>query len=154
MKNTTKHLVIFFLSVFSLSTAHSQSIDYNLDSNYLAEGYDIVSYFMDSPQKGKKEFIHTYKNVKLKFINSSNLNLFKNDPEKFLPQYGGWCAYAMGEKGKKVTIDPETYEIREGKLYLFYNSWGTNTLKLWLKENPIKLRAKAVKNWNQVKLKS
>jgi len=59
----------------------------------------------------------------------------------------------MGAKQQKVTINPKTYEIRNGKLYLFYNSWGTNTLSLWLEENPIELAKKADRNWKQIKLK-
>jgi hypothetical protein len=56
-------------------------------------------------------------------------------------------------KKDKVGIDPETFEIIDDKLYLFYNAWGTNTLELWQKENPKTLKEKADKNWEQLKLK-
>ena len=72
----------------------------------------------------------------------------------YVPQYGGYCAYAIADKGKKVSIDPETFEIRDGKLYLFYNAWGTNTLKMWLKEDVKGLQEKADKNWEDIKLKN
>lgn len=64
-----------------------------------------------------------------------------------MPQYGGWCAYAMGETGDKVKIDPETFRITDGKLYLFYNFRGNNTLIPW-KQNELPLMEKANKNWN------
>ncbi|MFB1040863.1 MAG: hypothetical protein QMC35_10435, partial [Polaribacter sp.] len=72
---------------------------------------------------------------------------------QYVPQYGGWCAYAMGTKGKKVRIDAETFEIRDGKLYLFYNSWGNNKLESWLKENPTSLKKEAATNWKKIKHK-
>jgi hypothetical protein len=57
----------------------------------------------------------------------------------------------MGAKNKKVSIDAETFEIRAGKLYLFYNSWGNNTLESWLEENPTSLKKKADINWQKTK---
>ena len=69
----------------------------------------------------------------------------------YVPQYGGWCAYALGAKAKKVSIDPETYEIRDGKLYLFYNAFFNNTLESWLEEGPKELQKKADKNWEKLK---
>ena len=71
-----------------------------------------------------------------------------------MPQYGGWCAYAMADKGEKVSINPKTFEIRDGKLYLFYNSWGTNTLDLWKKENVKGLQKKADQNWELIKFQA
>ena len=55
-----------------------------------------------------------------------------------------WAAGAL------VNIDAETFEIRDGKLYLFYNSWGNNTLDRWLKENPALLKKEADANWEKI----
>jgi hypothetical protein len=74
---------------------------------------------------------------------------FKANPEKYKPAYGGWCAYAMGENGEKVKVDPETYKIVDGKLYLFYNFWTTNTLDDWNK-NEKKLKEAADRNWSKI----
>jgi len=145
--------LVVLLTVIVGITGFSQRLDYNLDGKFIAEGYDVVSYFNGAPKKGKPEFVYTYKNVKLKFSSQSNLKAFKANPEIYFPQYGGWCAYAMGLNGKKVSIDPMTYEIRDNKLYLFYNAWGTNTLELWLKENPERLKSKADINWVKAKIK-
>ncbi|TMM30465.1 hypothetical protein FDT66_06790 [Polaribacter aestuariivivens] len=124
--------------------------DYNLKRGYVAEGYDVVSYFDNNPKEGDKDFTTEYDGVKFKFISKQNLEKFKKSPQKFIPQYGGYCAYAIGLKSEKVSIDPETFEIRDGKLYLFYNSWGINTLKLWKKEGAEKLKEKADQNWLKI----
>ena len=83
------------------------------------------------------------------FVSKENKEKFEAAPEQFVPQYGGYCAYAIGLKEKKVSIDPETFEIRDGKLYLFYNKFGTNTLDLWNEQNPEELKAKADAYWSK-----
>jgi len=117
-----KFIVILFLGITASLTA--QQIDYNVKKGFVAEGYDVTEYFNNKAVKGANKFITTHDNVKYKFVSQENLEKFKNNPEKFVPQYGGYCAYAVGANADKVDIDPETYEIRDGKLYLFYNSWG------------------------------
>jgi YHS domain-containing protein len=77
-----------------------------------------------------------------------NKDLFKANPVKYEPQYGGWCAYAMGASGEKVEIDPETFKIYEGKLYLFFHSWTNNTLPKWNK-GEANLKANADVNWSR-----
>ena len=144
-----KYLNLLFLFVFN--TIFSQQIDYNA-KKFIAEGYDVVSYFNNEPKEGKNDFTTEYNGAKFRFSSAENLNIFNENPKKYIPQYGGYCAYALSY-GDKVKIDPETYEIREGKLYLFYNSWGSNTLKKWLEENPEILRKKADENWQQLKYK-
>lgn len=138
------------LVVFTINGI-AQEIDYNLNKGFGAKGYDVVQYFKSDPEKGKDDFVITQDGVKYKFINQANLEQFKKEPKKYLPEYGGWCAYAMGLNGKKYDIDPETYEIRDGKLYLFYNKFTMNTLESWLEEDPVKLRDEGDKNWKQVK---
>ena len=130
---------------------NAQSIDYNTKKGFAVQGYDVVAYFDNTVQKGSKDFMTTYDGVKYKFSSQENLDTFLENPKQYLPQYGGYCAYAVALKGKKVNIDPNTYEIRNGKLYLFYNSWGNNTLESWLEENPGKLVEQADKNWNAIK---
>lgn len=139
-----KYLVII-LSVF-LSTA-SIAQDYNSNNGVAAKGYDVVAYFSNKAVKGKSEFQAKHDGLTYKFSTARNKELFEKNPEKYVPQYGGWCAYAMGTSGDKVDINPETYEIRDGKLYLFYNKFFTNTLESWLEENPDKLVKQADKNW-------
>ena len=141
-------IVILFLS-FS-SVIFSQSIDYNTKGGYVAEGFDVVAYFTESkPIEGKKDFTVTYNDVRFKFSKLENLKLFKSNPEKYIPQYNGYCAYALAVKGKKVSINPKTFEVRDGKLYLFYNKGKTNTLQFWLNEGAKELQLKADVNWQK-----
>jgi YHS domain-containing protein len=144
-----------FLSVllfFGMINTYAQSIDYNTKKGYVAKGYDVVAYFDNQAIEGQKEFTTIYDGAKFKFVSKENLNRFKSDPEIYIPQYGGYCAYAIAIKSKKVDIDPETFEIRDGKLYLFYNSWGNNTLETWKKNNVKGLQKKADQHWEVIKL--
>jgi YHS domain-containing protein len=143
-----KQLTAFFF-LFITTTFLAQ--EYNTKKGFVAEGYDVVSYFDNKAEKGNKDFVAEFDGVKYKFTSKENLALFKANPKKYAPQYGGYCAYAIGLKGERVNINPETFEIRDGKLYLFYNSWGTNTLELWKKEGAVKLKEKADKNWETIK---
>ncbi|MEC7263034.1 MAG: YHS domain-containing (seleno)protein [Bacteroidota bacterium] len=144
-----KLILVLFMLIGTLT--FSQSIDYNTKKGYAANGYDVVSYFDGKALEGQKEFTTEYDGVNYKFSNETNLKKFKTDPKAFLPEYGGYCAYAVAVSGKKVSVNPKTFEIRDGKLYLFYNSGNTNTLALWLKESPEDLQNKADTNWQKIK---
>ena len=110
-------------------------------------GYDPVSYFKDGPLKGNDQFTVEIKGIKYIFANDENKKEFVADPAKYLPAYGGWCAYAMGDTGEKVKIDPETYKITNGRLFLFYNFRGYNTLEDWNK-NEKELTQRADNFWS------
>jgi YHS domain-containing protein len=142
-KITTLFLLLSF-------TAFCQNENYNTKKEFVAEGYDVVSYFKNKVEEGTKKFISEFDGVKFKFSSKENLETFKKSPKTYAPQYGGYCAYAIGVKGEKVSINPKTFEIRDGKLYLFYNSWGTNTLDLWNKEGAEKLQKQADDNWENI----
>ena len=134
-------------------TMVAQSVDYNTKKGYVANGYDVVSYFEGAALKGNKTFVTEYTGAKFTFASDENLKKFIANPEMYLPKYGGYCAYAVAVAGKKVSINPETFEIRDGELYLFYNSGKNNTLESWLAESPEKLKVKADKNWETIKKK-
>ena len=141
----------FFLLTLTLAFSQSEIVrkkHFNIKKDVAIEGYDPVSYFDNHPTEGKEELMYSYKGITYRFANSSNLNKFKGNPEKFEPAYGGWCAYAMGETGEKVKVDPETFKILDGKLYLFYNFWGNNTLSDWNK-NEKPLKTKGDQNWKK-----
>ncbi len=147
-----KKIVIALLFIMSTITV-AQSIDYNTKKGYAANGYDVTTYFDGKAIEGKKELSTSYDGANYKFSTQKNLDSFKSNPTKFIPRYGGYCAYAVAVSGKKVSINPETFEIRGGKLYLFYNSGKTNTLDLWTKESPEKLQTKADENWKKIRNK-
>jgi YHS domain-containing protein len=143
-------IIIFTITISSLS---AQNIDYNLKKGYVANGYDVVAYFNNKAIEGHKKFTVKYDGVKYKFSSQNNLNAFKKSPKMYTPQYGGYCAYAVAVKSSKVSINPKTFQIKDEKLYLFYNAWGTNTLDLWKKENQNILKEKADMNWEYIKFK-
>ena len=142
------------LLIFCNSLAWGQSDGlrtkhFNIKKLIALEGYDPVSYFSNGPEEGKDEIKFTFKGVTYLFASQQNLTKFKASPDKYEPAYGGWCAYAMGETGEQVKIDPETFKIVDGKLYLFYNFWGNNTLTDWNKsEGPLK--TKADQHWKKI----
>ncbi|MGV3637296.1 MAG: YHS domain-containing (seleno)protein, partial [Flavobacteriales bacterium] len=78
----------------------------------------------------------------------AHLDLFRRSPQRYLPQYGGYCAYAMGASNEKVEVDPETFKLKDGKLFLFYNAFFNNTLTTWNKDEP-RLHAAADVNWRK-----
>lgn len=125
--------------------------DYNIARSGLAlDGYDPVSYFKAGEAvEGKKEIVASRNGVTYRFVSNQNKEAFLAQPEKFEPQYGGWCAYAMGAEGEKVEVDPETFKIIDGKLYLFYNKFFNNTLESWNKDET-RLKANADKNWSKI----
>jgi YHS domain-containing protein len=119
---------------------------FNVKKNIALEGYDPVSYFKGSPSEGDDDITLTHRGVVYFFSSEKNRALFRAEPDKYEPAFGGWCAYAMGANGEKVKVDPETFKIVNGKLYLFYNFWGNNTLEDW-NANESKLLAAADGNW-------
>jgi len=142
--------MVLFLIV---ANAFGQSKNYNIKKGYGVNGYDLVAYFNGKAMPGDAAHTATFDGVKFKFVSNENLVAFKANPEKYLPKYGGYCAYAVAVTGKKVSVNPETFEIRDGELYLFYNSGRNNTLESWLAESPEELKVKADKNWEKLSKK-
>jgi YHS domain-containing protein len=152
MRPTTILLIIAAILFAGRTLGQGEDVrkkHFNVKNSIAIEGFDPVSYFDGKPQEGKSELSFNYKAVTYLFSSPSNLNKFKSSPDKFEPAYGGWCAYAMGENGEKVKIDPETYTILDGRLYLFYNFWGNNTLKDWKKDER-KLQEAGDHNWKKL----
>ena len=144
-----KAISLFSLLLLTTISGYSQSSkELNLNGNHLAiEGFDPVSYFRESkPVEGKSTITYNFEGATYQFATIANKEAFISSPDSYKPQYGGWCAYAMGAKGEKVEVDPETFKILDGKLYLFYNRLFNNTLESWNK-NENQLRSNADKNW-------
>lgn len=90
-------------------------------SNTALQGYDTVAYFTKGePTKGSSEFTTIYQGAEFQFASQENLTLFLADPEKYAPQYGGYCAWAVAQ-GDTAKGDARRWAIVDGKLYLNYN---------------------------------
>lgn len=88
---------IFLLLLLITSFASfSQKDNYNLKKGFIAEGYDVVAYFSNKALKGDKQFTTEFDGANFKFSSKENLEIFKNNPKKYVPAYGGYCAYAIG----------------------------------------------------------
>jgi len=124
-----------FANVFAQDVTQLGKKEFNLDQNVAIQGYDPVTYFKENKAvKGKIELSVSYQGITYYFSSEENKDLFVKNPAAYEPQYGGWCAYAMGKSGEKVEIDPSTFKILNGKLYLFFNKYFNNTLKSWNKD--------------------
>ncbi len=140
-------MAVLSLSVTAQDAVTLRKKHFNLESGIAIKGYDPVAYFTQNKAvKGKKELAVSHQGTLYYFSSVENKDAFKAAPFKYEPEYGGWCAYAMGNSGEKVSIDPETFKIVNGKLYLFYNRYFTNTLKDWNK-NEATLKKNADLNW-------
>ncbi|MEZ7497414.1 YHS domain-containing (seleno)protein [Flavobacterium sp. Arc3] len=141
--------MLFTLSGFAQSEGESVS-QFNLEGKVAMQGYDPVAYFKEGKAlEGKKEINSIYEGVIYYFSSASNKSAFVKSPSSYEPQYGGWCAFAMGDSGDKVAINPSTFKIIDGKLYLFYNAFFRNTLKSWNKDQS-NLQSMADSNWKKV----
>ena len=150
MKKIVTILVLFFVVSSFAQNEVKRLSQYNLENKIAIQGYDPVAYFKQSKAiKGKKEIATTYQGVIYYFSSQSNKDAFTKNSAIYEPQFGGWCAYAMGSSGDKVEIDPETFKILDGKLYLFYNAYFNNTLKSWNKDE-VNLKKKADANWKKI----
>ena len=132
------------------NTTSQQNKQFNVVNNLALQGYDPVAYFeQNTAFKGDKKFTVSHHGIIYYFTTIEHKNKFLKSPSSYEPQFGGWCAYAMGNSGDKVEVDPETFKIVNGKLFLFYHTLINNTLKSWNK-NESNLSAKAYINWSKI----
>lgn len=133
--------------LFAQKTTAERQKHFNLENKVAIQGYDPVAYFtLGKAKEGSPKINSSYLGITYYFSSESNKKTFDANPGKYEPQYGGWCAFAMGDYGKKVEVDPETFKIVDNKLYLFYNAYFNNTLTSWNKDEK-NLKNKADKNW-------
>ena len=132
---------------FGSSAVHAKDeINTTFFGNVAIEGYDTVAYFAEQRAiKGSSNFETTYMNAKWRFSSAANRDLFVANPEQYAPQYGGYCAYAVSQN-YTAGIDPDQFEIVDGKLYLNYNA---KIKARWLGQRDEFIIA-ADKNWPSV----
>jgi YHS domain-containing protein len=113
-------LNVFMVVILALTQTTAQTV--LTDKHKVAvSGYDVVSYFTNQPTKGKTEFTATHEGATYRFATAENRDKFKENPSKYTPQYGGWCAFGWAQ-GYPAKIDPLAWRIVDGKLYLNYNA--------------------------------
>ena len=113
------------------------------------QGYDVVAYFEQHAEKGRKEYSLEYAGVTWNFSTAEHRDKFRQDPEQFLPQYGGFCAYSIG-RGYPATADPQSFAIVNGKLYMFFDK----AVKFVWEQDQARLTANADGYWPQLHLQA
>lgn len=132
-----RHLFMLALVAVSFNAMAAKPVNtlknsfFAIQTDTAINGYDSVAYFTKSaPVKGLDVHSFEYKGAKWKFSSEANLELFKGNPEKYAPQYGGYCAYGVATDSL-VKVDPAQFTIHEGKLYLNYDA---SVQSDWLKD--------------------
>jgi len=142
----TIHPLLFAAALAFATPALAQKAEVFTDSGAAIRGYDPVAYFTDSkPVKGDVKYTYSWKGATWRFASAANRDAFAASPEKYAPQYGGYCAYGVAS-GYAVSTVPEAWSVRDGKLYLNYS---TGVQKDWLRD-PAGYIRKADGNWPKV----
>jgi YHS domain-containing protein len=142
-----KEFTTVLFSLIFLSSSVAQSGETFTTKDGAINGYDPVAYFTEGKAtKGKKEFSTTWNGAQWLFSSENNLEAFKTAPEKYAPQYGGYCAYGASE-GHKSPTQPDAFTIVNDKLYLNYNK---NVKIEWNKNQNERIQA-ADQNWPTLK---
>ena len=145
-----KSVFTFTLFILSVSCSLAQTTSYCNSDGIAIKGHDPVAYFSENAAvEGLKQFSYSWQGVDWWFKNEANLAAFKANPEKYAPQFGGYCAYGASENHKSPT-DPAAFTIVNDKLYLNYNM---KVKELWSKDSKGRIE-KAEKNWVTLKDKT
>ena len=150
--NTLKSFFIgtFFILITQFSFGQN---NINMDENNLAvKGYDVVNYFTQHEAvRGNSEHSATVDGATYYFTSAEHLKAFNEAPGNYLPQFGGYCAFGMAQ-GANAPADPQTFKIRDGQLFLFYNDFYEgnpfNTIVPW-NASEAEMLSKANANWSK-----
>jgi YHS domain-containing protein len=146
MTIATKFLVSIIVLVASMASASAFAQDFSHSTPGIS-GYDPVAYFTDGkPIRGSGFHVTVVDGVTYAFTNAEHQKMFEANPQKYLPAYGGYCAYGVGV-GKKFVADPEVWRIVEGKLYL---NLDKSIQQKWEKDIPGYIK-KGNANWATIK---
>ena len=119
----------------------------NLSGNLAVRGFDLVAYFEGEARMGDPAISAEHGEATYYFASKANRAKFEASPNRYLPAYGGWCAYAMSE-GKQFDVDPRSFKVVNGRLYLFYDGVGGRTIDFW-NENEASRLKQAAENWQE-----
>ena len=117
----TRLAALIFLFTLSAPAAAQQAPVYSSFLGGAIQGYDPVAYFTEGrPVEGSRQFTYQWNGATWRFSSAANRDRFAQAPEKYAPQYGGYCAYGVAN-GYAVKIDPQAWSVVDGKLYLNYS---------------------------------
>lgn len=144
-------ILLTLCSVAGVKAQKNASYFNNVDANgVILDGYDAVAFFTDNkPVKGDAQYQFNYQGATYYFSSREHLDLFKSNPEKYKPQFGGWCAYAVS-LGRVAPIDVNTFSIVDGRLFIQHNQRAVNG---WSKDVAGNI-VKADRYWPQVAAKN
>ena len=142
-----KNIVLFSVVALTSLVVSAQKSELFIKSGEAISGYDPIAYFKEGQAiEGKDQFHYNWHGADWHFSNQQNLDSFKMNPQKYAPQYGGYCAYGMYQ-GHKAPTDPNAWTIVNGKLYLNYN---LKVRELWRDKKEEKIET-ADKKWPELK---
>ncbi|HQS56469.1 MAG TPA: YHS domain-containing (seleno)protein [Sediminibacterium sp.] len=144
-----KQVLVILLFLTTSLIANSQKSEIYIKDGKAIQGYDVVAFHLEQkPILGNSSFIFNWKGADWYFLTESNLKLFKLNPEKYAPQFGGYCAYGASDgDGHKAPTKIETWTLLNEKLYFNYN---LKVKELWNKNQTIFIE-KAEINWPKIK---
>jgi YHS domain-containing protein len=152
MKNLIKPLLVAVFVMTLTATQAQDKMANNIDnSNIALQGYSPVSYLdLGLAQKGVKEHKSEYEKVVYYFTSAEQKKTFDKNPKKYLPQYGGYCAFGV-YAGAKFRPDPNKFIVKDGKYFLYLYNLELDAQQLWLNEKDHqKLVMKANENWEKL----
>lgn len=148
MKLRSVFLILLLLCLAaSPALAEKSAVNTGFVGDVAVEGADMVAYFTQGKHvEGTWEFSLPWNGADWRFSSAENLRLFKENPEKYAPQYGGYCAYAVAQgsvASDSASIDPRAWSIVEGRLYL---NNSKSVREIWLKDAQSYIK-QADRNW-------
>jgi YHS domain-containing protein len=149
--NLFKTLIAICIAAVALADLPAQAQTPAPRNNVVgAGGYDLTSYFtQEKPQRGNGHHVAVVDGVSYVFATDANKKMFEAEPSKYLPQFGGYCAYGASI-GKKFVADPDVYDIVDGKLYMNLDS---KIRGLWSADIPGRIKAGDA-NWKTIASKN
>ena len=148
-----KFLSILAATLLISASAFAQDFkaSHNTDDSKIAlQGYSPVSYLdLGIAQKGVKEYKSTYDGLAYYFTSADQKKTFDANPKKYLPQYGGYCAFGVSV-GAKFRTDPNKFVVKDGKYFLFLYDLEVDAQQLWLAGKHADLVKKADSNWTKL----
>ncbi len=131
-------------------STHSATKSAVMQENIVLDGYSVVSYLDNHrAEKGSPNYSFEYDGQTYLFTSMDQRKAFQENPQKYLPAFGGYCAYGVA-KNLKFPVNPKTFKVVGGRTFLFLNNEEVNTYDLWNQENEKQLTRAANTNWENM----